>query len=361
MITNDLDIRSLLFEYELDIWEMGEQMTDEKVERIHQCAAQGTVFPFSTFEAATSVEGTPYVVEYAVSHTEDGDQALRFLAHALVHDAEGTTVWSLMCATPDGERYQADAPDGEKMLLRYAPTAVCGYEYYSGTTKAGAEMVGEMVGRCYGPTMGYWIGDDGRLVCMQCRGGYMLGRLEEGHCMVMRMEAYLPVSLMVLPTAFWPAETAPYHAMMAKLLDGSHKPRPYGMIANKKMPHRVENEVVMREVLEFVEPFGKAKSHFVTMEWRRVWLGVLAIDEVWRYVARPVKQAGTCYNRNSIAHIIALMKEQRVLEGTSKELAALQPLCNKNFRVNMSSLPDQPLREVLRNYCDKVKRHTRLR
>lgn len=357
MITNTSDTKALEFEMDLDLWAFYDQLETEKAEWIQQNVEQCDIFPLSLFDMDESLEGTKYLLEYIVTPANEKEYAVSLNAHALVNNEDGTMVLTRMTNNKEPRN------GSNSMILRYLPQAIGSYAHYRETAKEQRDLLADLVGSGCGPQMSYWMDKEGKQVCMQCLGGYLLGEVEKDYCMVLSFDAFLPNSRIMLPRQLWPAETLPYHEMITNVLENSALyERAFSPIPQENRI-MITNEALKKEILDFVEPFGKLKSHYVSLEWRTLWTRMLTIPQVWKYVARPVAQAQTGYNRNSIAHIMAIMKEQKIiLEDNNLKIACCQPLCNNNFRVNLGKVPDDlQLRELIRSFFDKEKKHTRLR
>lgn len=344
MIDSDLNIGVVLRDYELDYSQLELESEVEDLESILDFIGEDSIFPFSRHRVWQSLSGNRYVVEDVVTMEPNGDYRIRHILHTLLDSPEGTSVCSFLQRQPGGG--EAEPAGQSVMLLVYAPSALLSYCHYCGRT-LDLEAVASMVGSAVGPQMTYWIDDAGKCVCLQCRGGYLLGSMQMDGPVVMTFAAFMPEARLAMPRTLWPAEVAPFADLLGRVMN------PKGSMQGKVLS--ADRDEVLEAILAFVRPLAKLKSRRVKRNWEYLWLWLLDFPQVWAYVARPLGDKP--FNANSIAHILSQMNEMGVVDlGVKSHIAKLQPEVNENFRTNLSSPPPDRVRGVVRGYLEKVMR-----
>lgn len=326
----------------MDYEQMELESETENLESVLDFVDDDSIFPVSHYRMWSSLLENRYVVEDVVTQEANGDYLLRHILHALLDSAEGTVVCSFLHHLPVGdEAGRADAP---VMLLMYSPSAMLSYCHYCGRALE-LDAVASAVGSAVGPQMTYWIDDAGEQVCLQCKGGFMLGAVRMEGPLVMTFGAFMPESRLSLPRHLWPAEVAPYADLMCRVTNSRDG------VPGKVL--RADRDAVLEAILAFVEPLKVLKRQRVKRKWEDLWVWMLDFPQVWDYVARPL--GGKLFNPNSIAHILSLMNEMEVVDLQVKSrVVKLLPEVNENFRTNLSSPPSDRVRGVLKSYLRKV-------
>lgn len=357
MITNGMELQYMLTEIKFDKEELQTDLNEDGIESLVQLDMSNYTYPYTYFEIRTFDLGNRHLVEYEINYINDEKYDITFTLHPLVDTPQGTTLYTLF-QLKNSSSDTVDAPH-DTLLLRYEPTLLLSYAYYSGHPQHDAELLSALVISSPHTNTSYWLDDTQEHVCIQISDGYLLGTVEEEDCLIFRLQTFMPLNRIMLPPSMWPPETTPYADLIAAVTDNK-KPKPSRILEHTTDEHHIALET---EILDFIAPFEDLRSRSLTRDWKRFWHDMLAIPEVWQYIARPVRQAGTNYNRNHIAHILNLMKEQKLLTDTSgTELMKLQPLTNDSFRIHFGKNPqNNDLRNILRGYFEKTRKHTRLR
>lgn len=344
MIYKDLNIGTLVADYDLDYEQLQAEFEAENLESVLDFVNEDSIFPVSRHRMWRSLLDNRYVVEDVVTREPDGDYHVRHILHPLLDMPDGTAVCSVMHRQlAEGEPSTEGAPI---LLLLYTSPAIIGYCHYSGRA-LGFDAVASLVASAVGPQMTYWIDEAGERVCLQCRGGYLLGSVRVDGPMVMDFSAFMPDARLSMPRALWPAEVAQFADLMGRVASAK------GSMAGKVLC--ADKDEVLEAILAFVRPMAELKTSRVRRGWEELWMWLMDIPQVWNYVARPL--GGKPFNANSIAHILSQMNEMGVVDLQVKShIAKLQPQAGENFRTNLSSPPSDRVRGVVRGYLEKAMR-----
>lgn len=358
LITNDMDFERMLEQMDIDGFELEHELDHLGVESFIQLDKYNSTFPYSSFQIWTSAFGNRYLVEFEVSYKDADEYLVKHQLHALVDDSHGTTVYTFFQRDYGGEVCQ-EVPFGDQLVLCYEPEVVDDYSYYRDMPGRGLPLLSSLVNSVCQPPIAYWLDDEQTHVCSQCRGGYLFGDVDDRGCAVYRFRSFMPLDRMMLPTNLWPASAKPYAGLVAKVVNPQN-PKPARMLEASPDARRAAVEA---EIVQFVAPFAELQTSRLSRRWERFWHELLEIPEVWQYVARPVRQAQTNYNRNNIAHILCMMAAQKLISVTSGvRLLELQPSANNNFRIHFGKCPaDKELRNIIIKYFERARKHTRLR